>query len=44
MKHFNAKHLLAALILLLSPLTMLAQDPYALLSEDGTLTFYYDFQ
>ena len=39
------KTIFAALILLLSPLTMLAQESYAALSTDSTtLTFYYDTQ
>ena len=37
--------ILAALILLLSPLTMLAQEAYAVYTESNkTLTFYYDNQ
>ena len=37
--------ILAALILLLSPLTMLAQEAYAVYTENNTtLTFYYDTQ
>ncbi len=46
MRRTSLKKILAALILLLSPLTMLAQkETYAALSDGGkTLTFYYDTQ
>ena len=45
MKSQSIKKILAALILLLSPLTMLAEEAYAVRSEDGTtVTFYYDSQ
>ena len=42
MKSKLLKTILAALILLLSPLTMQAQEAYAALSNNKTLTFYYD--
>ena len=45
MKRTSLKKILAALILLLSPLTMQAQEAYAALSNNNTvLTFYYDNQ
>ena len=43
MKSQSIKKILAALILLLSPLTMLAEEAYAVYTESNTtLTFYYD--